>query len=356
MSDGEPHDDIIYPSATAFVLLHLGCFGAIWTGVSWATLGVALALYVVRMFAITGGLHRYFSHRTFRTSRPFAFLLGYLAESAGQAGAVWWAAKHRHHHKFSDTPEDVHSPRQRGFLFAHLGWIFHKRSGTADYSLVPDLTRHAELVWLDRHKFLPIVTLGTLCYLLGDWRGFVVGFCWSTVATYHGTFAINSLAHTTGRQRYLTGDESRNNWWLAILTLGEGWHNNHHWYQGSARQGFRWWEYDVTYYVLKALSWVGIVWDLKQPPPEFVRGERPVPPSAIDRAAALLAQVFHAERKRIGDSLPHLPTFAELRARAERMFAQTPALDEVVRRSLEILRERLTALPKTSLDPDLEAG
>jgi stearoyl-CoA desaturase (delta-9 desaturase) len=343
-------DDIIYPSATAFVLMHFACFAAIWTGVSWGAVGAAFALYVVRMFAITGGFHRYFSHRTYRTSRVFHFLMGFLAESSGQAGVLWWAAKHRHHHKFSDTEDDVHSPRQRGFWFAHFGWVFHKATGPADYSFVPDLERYPELVWLDRNKFAPILLLGTASYLLGGWRGLVVGFCWSTVATYHGTFAINSLAHTAGRQRYLTGDESRNNWWLAIVTLGEGWHNNHHWYQGSTRQGFRWWEYDITYYLLKALSWVGVVWEMKEPPLEVVRGERPVPPSAIERAARLLADTFHREWRR-----PHLPSLADLRAQAERMFARTQALDDVVRHALEILREKLPSLPTApSLGPDPE--
>jgi len=162
----------------------------------------------------------------------------------------------------------------------------------------------------------------------------VVGFCWSTVATYHATFAVNSFAHTTGRQRYLTGDDSRNNWWLSVITLGEGWHNNHHWYQGSTRQGFLWWEYDLTYYVLKALSWIGVVWDLKEPPLDVVRGERPVPPSSIEHAARLLADTVHGEWQR-----PQLPTPAELRARAERMFAQTAALDDVVRHAFAMLGE-----------------
>jgi len=329
------HDDIIYPSAIAFVLVHLGCLAVIWTGISWGALALAVGLYLARMFAITGGYHRYFSHRTYRTSRVFHFLLGFLAESSGQAGVIWWAAKHRHHHKFSDLAEDVHSTRQQGFFFAHLGWVFHKRASRADFTLVPDLERYPELVWLDRNKFLPMMLLALGCLWAAGWQGVVVGFCWSTVATYHGTFAINSLAHTTGSQRYLTGDESRNNWWLALVTLGEGWHNNHHWYQASTRQGFRWWEIDLTYYALRGLALLRVVRDLKEPPPEVIRGERPVPRSSIERAARLLADTFHQEWRR-----PHLPSVADLRAKAERMFARTAALDEVVRHALEILREK----------------
>jgi stearoyl-CoA desaturase (delta-9 desaturase) len=325
-------DDIVYPTATAFALIHVAGLAAIWTGVSWSALGLASALYVLRIFAINGGFHRYFAHRSYHTSRPFQFLLAFLGESSGQAGVLWWAAKHRHHHKHSDTEIDVHSPRHQGFLFAHFGWIFHRQTEPADLSLVPDLERFPELVWLDRHKFAPIVILAALCYALAGWQGVVVGFCWSTVATYHATFAVNSFAHTTGRQRYLTGDESRNNWWLALITLGEGWHNNHHWYQASARQGFLWWEYDLTYYILKALSWIGVVWDLKEPPLDVVRGERPVPPSSIDRAARLLADTVHGEWRR-----PQVPTLADLRARAERMFARTAALDDVVRQAFEML-------------------
>lgn len=262
----EFHDDIIYPDSIPFVLVHLACFAAVWTGVTLQAVLLGLALYVVRMFGVTAGFHRYFSHRSYRTSRVGQFLLALLCQTSAQRGLIWWAAMHRHHHKHSDTELDVHSPRHHGFLYAHVGWIFARRNDRPDYDGVADLTQYPELRWLDRHPYLVAAALAAGCFALAGWPGLVVGFFWSTVLLYHGTFTINSLAHVHGRQRYLTGDDSRNNWWLALITLGEGWHNNHHHYMHSARQGFFWWEYDVTYYVLKMLSWVAIVSDLRTVP------------------------------------------------------------------------------------------
>src|SRR5690606_29632554 len=263
----EFHDDIIYPATLPFVLVHLACFAAIWTGVTAEALVLCVVLYVVRMVGVTAGYHRYFSHRSFKTSRVGQFLLALLAQSSAQRGVLWWAAIHRPHHLHSDTELDVHSPRHHGFLYSHVGWIFARRNDEVDYSTVPDLTRYPELVWLERHPYIVAAALAVGCFLLAGWPGLVVGFFWSTVLLYHGTFMINSLAHVHGTQRYLTGDDSRNNWWLALITLGEGWHNNHHAYQRSTRQGFRWWEIDPTYYVLRVLSWFRIVWDLGEPPP-----------------------------------------------------------------------------------------
>jgi len=267
-------DDIVYPSAVAFVLVHLACLAAIWTGVTAGTVALAIALYLARMFAITAGYHRLFSHKTFKTSRVFQFLLGLLAESSAQSGLLWWAARHREHHRHSDTELDPHSPVTHGFFFSHVGWIFHKKADRPDYSMVPDLVRYPELVFLERHKFAPAVLLGFACWAVAGWTGLVVGFCWSTVATWHGTFAINSLAHVHGNQRYVTGDESRNNWWLALITLGEGWHNNHHHYPAATRQGFYWWEIDITYGLLKTMSWMGLIWDLAPVPAKVLERGR----------------------------------------------------------------------------------
>jgi stearoyl-CoA desaturase (delta-9 desaturase) len=262
----EFHDDIIYPGAVPFVLLHLAALAAIWTGVTTGALVLCIVLYVVRMFGVTGGYHRYFSHRTFKTSRVGQFLLAFLAQSSAQRGVMWWAGKHRHHHKHSDTPEDIHSPRHRGFLYSHVGWVFKREQGETDYEAVPDLAKYPELVWLDRHQYFPATLLGVGCFLFGGWKAVVVGFVWSTVLLYHGTFFINSLAHVHGNQRYVTGDDSRNNWLLAFFTMGEGWHNNHHHYPSSERQGLYWWEMDCAHYALRALSWVGVVRDLRAPP------------------------------------------------------------------------------------------
>src|SRR5665213_488330 len=290
---GRDHDDdVAYPSSTGFVLVHLGCFGVFWSGMTLPAVGLGVALYLLRIFAIGAGYHRYFSHRTFRTGRVFQFCLAVLAQMSAQRGALWWADMHRRHHRHSDTAADVHSPIVRGFLYAHLGWIFVPRNTATDYDAVRDLSRYRELVWLDRHHYLPPILLGVLCWAILGWPGLVIGFCWSTVVLWHATFSINSLAHLVGRRRYVTGDQSRNNWALALLTLGEGWHNNHHAYQASARQGFRWWECDVTYYVLCALSWIGLVWDLHVPPKAVIRGEQKLGTLVIDKVARQLAASF----------------------------------------------------------------
>ena len=362
------HDDVMYPSAIPFVLVHLGCFAAIWTGVTWQALAICASLYVVRMFAIGAGYHRYFSHKAFATGRVFQFVLACLAQSTAQKSVLWWAAKHRHHHLHSDTELDVHSPRQRGFLYSHVGWIFYREHDATDLVKVGDLTAYPELLWLHRLELLPAFVLAGLCFLVGGWSGLVVGFLWSTVLVYHATFCINSLAHVHGRKRYVTGDDSRNNWLLALLTMGEGWHNNHHAYQSSARQGFRWWEVDVTYYVLVALSWLGIVWDLKKPPEQVLRNEQQLGSRVISRTAAQLAARFNPEsiaqaiksslqetELSVRDALhllrhpadlhvPSMPTRDQLLAEAQRMFAKTISLDDIVDRAHELLIESVSLL------------
>jgi stearoyl-CoA desaturase (delta-9 desaturase) len=390
--DGDEfHDDIIYPSPVPFVLVHLACIGAIWSGVTTGALVLCGVLYLVRMFGVTAGYHRYFSHRTYKTSRAFQFVLALVAQSTTQKGVMWWAAKHRHHHKHADLEDDVHSPRLRGFWYSHLGWIFDPKHDATDLDAVPDLARYPELVWLHRYEKLPAVVLAVLCFVFGGWPGLVVGFFWSTVLVYHGTFMINSLAHVHGKQRYVTGDDSRNNWWLAILTLGEGWHNNHHAYMASTRQGFRWYEYDPTYYVLRAMSWARLVWDLNEPPEAIVRNEKKLGRGVVDKVARQLAATFPVERisaqvreawsntpglpsldelrlnalsvranaeLAVGAALaemdlpqhlphlpqmPHLPSVEEVRRRAEAMLAHTPSMDEIVERARQMVVEAVRA-------------
>ena len=248
-----------------FILCHLAVLGAFFSGVTWQAVVLAIVLYVVRIFGVTAGYHRYFSHRTFETSRPFAFVLAWLAESTAQKGALWWAAHHRHHHLHSDDPDDVHSAKQHGFFHSHFGWLY---VGTEDthWSRVRDLSERPELVWLNRYWVVPPVLLALGCFLVAGWPGLFVGFFLSTVCTWHATFSINSLAHVWGKRRYATKDESKNNPILAAITLGEGWHNNHHRWMGSCRQGFFPGEIDVTYLVLRGLASVGVVWGIKEPP------------------------------------------------------------------------------------------
>jgi stearoyl-CoA desaturase (delta-9 desaturase) len=267
-----------------FIGMHVMCFGVIWVGFSWFAFWTAVILYALRMFAITGFYHRYFSHKSFKTSRPVQFLFALLGSSSVQRGPLWWAAHHRNHHRHSDTEHDPHSPMYRGFFRSHMGWFLTPRGFRTDRSMIKDLLRFPELRALDRFDILVPVALATALFLLGDWleRGMpelgttgpqllVWGFFVSTVVLFHASVTINSLAHRFGRRRFDTADESRNNWLLALITFGEGWHNNHHKFPGSARQGFRWWEFDLTYYVLRVFALFRIVWDLKPVPAELRR-------------------------------------------------------------------------------------
>lgn len=267
-----------------FVAVHLLALGAFWTGAGWQVWTVCAVLFFARMFGVTGAYHRYFSHRTYKTSRPMQFLLAFLAQTSSQRGALWWAAHHRDHHKYSDTERDVHSPKQFGFWHAHVGWIYDHNDQT-DYRRVKDLARYPELVILDKLWWLPPTLLGFGVWAIWGWSGLFVGFMLSTVLLWHGTFTINSLSHVWGKRRYETGDTSRNNWVLALVTMGEGWHNNHHHFMGSTRQGFFWWEVDFTYYILKAMSWVGLVWDLKEPPARVYESPKPGAEADLREAA-----------------------------------------------------------------------
>jgi stearoyl-CoA desaturase (delta-9 desaturase) len=257
--------------------VHLAALiGAIAVGWSWAALGWLVGGYAVRMFAITAGYHRYFAHRTFKTSRVFQFILAILAMSSAQRGVLWWAAHHRHHHRYSDEPEDVHSPKQRGFWWSHVQWLLGSRHVATDFDRVKDFARYPELRALNRIDLLVAVAWGFVLYFIGGPTALFWGHFVALVAAWHATFFINSLAHVWGTRPYPTGDTSRNNALLALMTFGEGWHNNHHHYQRSARQGFFWWQIDITYYVLLLLEKLRIVWEV-QGVPRHVRDQVPAP-------------------------------------------------------------------------------
>jgi stearoyl-CoA desaturase (delta-9 desaturase) len=380
--DPDPDGDIGYPGAIPFALVHLACFAAIWTGIDLRAVIIGAVLYGVRMFGVTAGYHRYFSHRAFRLGRVAQFVLAFLAQASAQKSVLWWAAHHRHHHRYSDTPEDLHAPRHGGFWRAHLGWVFMRRNGPTDLVKIQDFARYPELMWLHRLELAPAILTGGAAFLIGGWSGLVVGFFWSTVLLYHATFCINSLAHVRGRKRYVTGDDSRNNWALALITFGEGWHNNHHAYQSSARQGFRWWEIDLSFYALKALSWIGIVRDIRNPPVAVLRNEQKLTGKVIERSAHDVAASFHVERivARVRAALPEmrprwadphalhaelhealhaahrpaaellahlnipaLPTHQDIRQRAAAMLAKSPSLDDIVEQAHRLVLERVCA-------------
>ncbi|MEM9192375.1 MAG: acyl-CoA desaturase [Myxococcota bacterium] len=273
-------------TAGPYVLSHLAVLMAFWSGVTWQAVVLCLVLYWGRILAVTAGYHRYFSHRTYKTSRWFQFLLAVWAQSSVQKGVLWWAAHHRAHHLYSDQPRDVHSPVQHSFFHSHVGWLFDAEMSNPDLKRVKDLQKFPELRVLDRLWIVVPILLGVACFLIAGWPGLFVGFFLSTVMCWHTTYLINSLAHVFGKRRFQTRDESRNHWGLALLAMGEGWHNNHHRYMNSARNGFYWWEIDVTFYLLKALEKVGLIWDLKLPPARVLAEGRRNDRRAVRAAAA----------------------------------------------------------------------
>ena len=254
-----------YSKATSlpFFVMHAAVLSIFLFPFHWSLVAWLAGSYLLRMFFVTAGYHRYFSHRSYRLNRFWQFVVAFMAQTSAQKGILWWSAHHRHHHLMSDRKADVHSAVQEGFWWSHVGWILSDEFDNYDPSRIADFGKYPELRWLDKYHLVPAVAYGAAVYFIGGWDAFVWGFVFATVVLYHGTFLINSLSHVWGSRRFPTPDESRNNFFLALVTLGEGWHNNHHFYMSSVRQGIRWWEVDVTYYILKALSWVGITRELR---------------------------------------------------------------------------------------------
>ncbi len=324
-------DRVDWMRCIPFLILHLGCFGVFWVGMSPVAVWTAVVLYVVRMFAVTGIYHRYFSHKTYSTSRVGQFLLALWGGTTVQRGALWWAYHHRHHHQHSDEPEDAHSPHVHGFWWSHIGWITSRRNFPTDYSTIKDLAKFPELVWLNRFDTaVPLVFafavfgFGALLesYAPGlgtnGWQMLVWGFFISTTFLFHGTACINSMAHLMGRRRFKTDDDSRNSFILAIICLGEGWHNNHHRYQSATRNGFYWWEIDITYYGLKALSWTRLIWGLK-PVPKSIMEEAARADHLASIAAAQHAALAHGEYSSLKKVVPAAAAIAVATATASQM-------------------------------------
>lgn len=269
-------DNRLLMASSPIFLMHVLACGAFLTGFSWTALIAVIVTYVVRVFALTAGFHRYFSHRSFKTSRAFQFVLAWVGTSSAQLGPMWWAANHRHHHQYSDQPEDIHSPVLKSAFWAHIGWVLCRAYGDIQHHRIKDLIKYPELRFIDRFHVLPVAMLIALLYAIGaglnayfpslgtsGMQLVMWGFFVSTVLVYHVTFFVNSVTHIVGKKRFVTNDESRNSWWVALLTFGEGWHNNHHRWPFSARQGMYWWEFDLSYLVLRMLERFGLVWDIK---------------------------------------------------------------------------------------------
>ena len=285
--EGENPFRINWVRCIPFFIVHLACLNIVWLGWSPVAVVICLVFFWLRMFAITAVYHRYFSHRSYKMSRGWQFFFAVIGASSAQRGPLWWAANHRNHHKFSDQENDLHSPINHSFWWSHVGWFLSNKGYHTDYGVIPDLAKYKELVFLNRYDSLVPILSALAMYGLGealaiwmpDWgtnglQMVVWGFCVSTVLLFHSTFTINSLGHVWGSRRFKTKDHSRNNAFLALLTLGEGWHNNHHRFAVSARQGFYWWEIDISYYLLKCLGFVGIVRDLNPVPKRILEEGR----------------------------------------------------------------------------------
>ncbi len=284
-------EPINWPASLPFLLLHLVPLALFFTDPGWEDFLLCAALYFVRMFFITAGYHRYFAHRGYKLGRVMQFVMAAGGASAVQKGPLWWAGNHRLHHRYSDTERDLHSPRH-GFWWSHVGWILADRYSHTPTESIKDFAKYPELRWLNRYHLVPALALAVACFWWGGLNGLLAGFFLSTVLLWHGTFTINSLAHVFGRRRYATSDTSRNSLLLALITMGEGWHNNHHRFPPTANQGFFWWEVDFSYYVLVALSWVGLARDLRRPPPHILAGEPERAPA--EAPAALVPEVGKA--------------------------------------------------------------
>lgn len=356
-------DRVDWARCIPFLILHLGCLGVIWVGVSKFAVFAAIALYFLRMAAVTGVYHRYFSHKTYSTSRFGQLLLALWGGTTVQRGALWWAYHHRHHHQHSDEEEDAHSPHIHGFLWSHIGWITSRKNFPTDYSKVKDLARYPELVFLNRFDTLvpalfalSMLGLGSLLAHFapqlhtGAWQMLVWGFFISTTALFHGTACINSMAHLMGRRRFKTTDDSRNSLILAIITLGEGWHNNHHRYQSATRNGFYWWEIDPTYYMLKALSWTNFIWGLKAVPVSVLeeghRAEHAASVAAAQRAASV-----HPEYSALKKVMPAAAAIAIATVQSADMNVQKKVERPAVHKDMTELAHELNGSPKNPSAP-----
>ncbi len=339
--EARPERHIDWKGTWPIWLLHVLPFLAFFTGVPWWNWVLLGGTFFGRMWFITGGYHRYFSHRSYRTNRVFQFILAFGGGTAAQKGALWWAGNHRLHHRYSDTERDAHTPR-KGFWWSHMGWILSDQYDETPMSDIEDFAAYPELRWLNRHDWVPPWTLALVIWWFAGWSGLLIGFFMSTVLLWHATFMVNSVVHVVGTRRYVTTDTSRNNLAVALVTLGEGWHNNHHYYPASARNGFYWWEYDVTYYVLRVMSWVGLVRDLKLPTKE-IRTSNRIKDGNLDVGMAheYLWQVEQViDRSRV----PTLDAFdPELDAAKDDLEASVAATAEAVQRVGRLDRRRRRA-------------
>lgn len=338
--------------AIPFFIMHLMPLMLIWAGFSWEGVALCVGSYFLRMFAVTAGYHRYFSHRTYQMNRFWQFCMAFLAQTSAQKGVLWWAAHHRHHHRYSDEPNDVHSPMQHGFWYSHMGWLMSPKWQATETDRVKDLAKYPELVFLNRHYLIPPVLYAVAIFFAFGFHGLVWGFFVSTVFLFHGTFTVNSLNHVIGHRNYQTADTSTNHWFLALVTMGEGWHNNHHFYQRATAQGWRWYEYDSTYYILKMASWVGIVNGVSKPPRHIIEKTQKRVAQDADGVLVELLETARGTRELMSDKMVGFETeFARKKEatqevwaeKIERMQAEMEAVYQKAKDSIERKKSSVSA-------------
>ena len=260
----------------------------------WAFIGLWAGSHFLRALGLTLIFHRYLAHRAFKMNRAARFVWSFIATAAMQKGPLWWAGHHVNHHRFADRDGDPHSPMVSGVYYAHIGWFLndtkHDRVETTN-PVIRDFSRVSELAWLEKYFFVPPLALAVTMFLIGGMPWLVWGFCLPTMTLAHATFAINTVNHMFGSRRFETVDESRNNIVTAVFAVGEGWHNNHHRYQRAARNGFYWWEFDPTWYVIRAMAAVGLVWDIQRVPKRIYEEARAV---KAKRAATKVPSIIDA--------------------------------------------------------------
>jgi len=271
------------PVTTAFmVAFHVGAIAALFM-FSWKALAFAAILWwITGSLGIGMGYHRLLTHRGYKTYKPVEYFLTICSTLTLQGGPMFWVATHRMHHQNTDVEGDPHSPRDGGF-WAHMGWIMTGRQlhnhSSALLPYIPDLRKDKFHVWISKWHWLPISVLGIVIFAVGGIQYLMWGIFLRTVVGLHATWLVNSATHMWGSQRFLTGDTSKNSFWVAMLTFGEGWHNNHHAHPQSAKHGIAWYEFDMNWMGISALRMLGLAWDIKLPklkPAENVPDKAPV--------------------------------------------------------------------------------
>ncbi len=265
----------IHVPAFAFIVgVHILALAGLFT-FSWAALAVCVVLHwLTGGVGITLGYHRLLTHRSFQTPKIVEYILAIIASLACQGGPISWVAVHRIHHAKSDQPGDPHSPRD-SFFWAHMGWCIHRNDIIDDYKeyskFAPDLAKDPVHRFLNQNFMLWTVLLAAGLYAWGGISFVVWGIFVRLVLVYHSTWFVNSATHVWGYKNFKTGEDSSNLWWVALLSYGEGWHNNHHAFQTSARHGLKWWEFDTTYMMIKTLEMFGLAKDIKIPSPHLLK-------------------------------------------------------------------------------------